>query len=288
MSMHFVRSLRASMSLGLLAVVVVGATAMAQDRDRRADRDRDRGRADFRWEKSLPNGSNVHVHDVNGDISVAPSTSGKVEIVGYKHGTGRYADDLKAQVVETRDGIVVCVVWTDSDSECDEDGYHSHGEGGDHWGRASIDLELRVPSDIQVSANSVSGDVDISGARGDVRANSVSGDLHLDHLRATSVSAHSVSGDVDVQVDALSGRGDLTFKTVSGDVTLELPRAFDADVSLSTVSGSLESDFQMTLNGRQSRRRIEAKIGQGGRGLDVSTVSGNVRLKMSRSGESSR
>jgi len=116
-----------------------------------------------------------------------------------------------------------------------------------------------------------------------VHANSVSGDLKLDRLRATSVSAHSVSGDVEVHVEELSGRGDLSFKTVSGDVTIELPRGLDADVSLSTVSGSLESDFQMTLNGRVSRRRIEAKVGQGGRELDVSTVSGDVRLKMSRS-----
>ena len=284
MNMHFVRSLRASVSLGLLAVVVIGTSVKAQDRDNR-DRDRDRGRVDFRWDKSLPNGSSVSVHDVNGDISIAPSTTGRVEIVGYKRGSGRYADDLKAQVVETRDGIVVCVVWVDADNECDEDGYHSHSHGdrGDDWGRASINLELRVPPDVRVSANSVSGDIDIAGARGEVRASSVSGDLRLDHLRATSVSAHSVSGDVEVHVEQLSGRGDLSFKTVSGDVTVELPRGLDADVSLTTVSGTLDSDFQMTLNGRVSRRRIEAKVGQGGRQLDVSTVSGDVRLKMSRS-----
>lgn len=282
MTMQFARGLRAAVSLGVFATIAVAVSAGAQDREPR-ERDRDRGRVDFRWEKALPNGSSVRVNDVNGDISVAPSTSGKVEIVGYKHGTGRSADELKAQVVETRDGIVVCVVWVDGDSECDEDGYHSRGEGGDHWGRASIDLELRVPSDVRITASSVSGDVDITGARGDVRASSVSGDLRLDRLRATSISAHSVSGDVEVHVDELSGRGDLSFKTVSGDVTVELPRGLDADVSLTTVSGSLESDFQLTLNGRVTRRRIEARVGQGGRGLDVTTVSGDVRLKMSRS-----
>ena len=52
----------------VVTAAAVGATATAQDRDRRADRDRDRGRVDFRWEKSLPNGSNVHVHDVNATI----------------------------------------------------------------------------------------------------------------------------------------------------------------------------------------------------------------------------
>jgi putative adhesin len=275
MNLDFSRILRASISFALVALA---ANASAQDRD-----SRDRGRVDFRWDKSLPNGSHVTVHDINGDISITPSTNGRVEIVGIRHGSDRYADDLKAQVVETRDGIVVCVVWRDSDSECDDRGYHSHGEGGDHWNHGSMDLELRVPSDVQVSANSVSGDIGIVGARGDVRANSVSGDVKLDRLRASSVSAHSVSGDIEVHVEELTGRGDLSFKTVSGDVTVELPRGLDADVSLSTVSGSLDSDFQMTLNGRVSRRRIEARVGQGGRGLDVTTVSGDVRLKMSRS-----
>jgi DUF4097 and DUF4098 domain-containing protein YvlB len=112
---------------------------------------------------------------------------------------------------------------------------------------------------------------------------SVSGDVRLDRLRATSVTAHSVSGDIEARIDELTGRGALSFKSVSGDVVLELPRGIDADVSMSTVSGNVESDFQMTLNGRMSRRRIEARIGQGGRELDITTVSGDVRLKTTRS-----
>ena len=38
--------------------------------------------------------------------------------------------------------------------------------------------------------------VSITGATGDVRANSVSGDLKLERLRASSVSASTVSGDI--------------------------------------------------------------------------------------------
>jgi DUF4097 and DUF4098 domain-containing protein YvlB len=92
-----------------------------------------------------------------------------------------------------------------------------------------------------------------------------------------------VSGDLDVGVDAFTGQGDLSFKSVSGDVTLEVPRGFDADVSMSTVSGDINSDFPMTLgNGRMSHRRIEARIGNGGRRLDVSTVSGSLKLRMAK------
>ena len=239
-------------------------------------------RGDFHWEKALPAGNEVSIHNVNGDIKVTPSTSGKVEVVGIKRGSGRYADRVKADVQESSHGISVCVLYDDTDSYCDDSGVHMHGSWGDrNWDRVSMDLEVAVPANVTVSAGSVSGDVSITGAHGDVDASSVSGNIRMDRLNASGVRAHSVSGDVDVRVDALTGRGDFTFKTVSGNVTLDLPRDFGADLSMSTVSGDINSDFPITLgNGRMSRRRMEARIGGGGRRLDVSTVSGDLRLRM--------
>ncbi|MDB4878509.1 MAG: hypothetical protein JWM41_4955 [Gemmatimonadetes bacterium] len=240
-------------------------------------------RGDFRWEKALPAGNEVSIHNVNGDVKVVPSTTGRVEVVGIKHGSGRNIDLIKADVQQTSRGVVICVLYDDSNSSCDDNGYHSRG---DRWGRnndwsnASMNLEVAVPANLIVSASSVSGSVSVTGAQGDVTASSVSGDVRLDRIRATSVSAHSVSGNVDVHVDELTGRGDLSFRTVSGDVTLELPKQLDADISMSTVSGGLDSDYPITLgNGRMSRRRIEARIGNGGRRLDLTTVSGDVRIR---------
>ncbi|HTE45361.1 MAG TPA: hypothetical protein VK636_08980, partial [Gemmatimonadaceae bacterium] len=66
--------------------------------------------------------------------------------------------------------------------------------------------------------------------------------------------------------------------------TLELPRQFDADVSMTTVSGSMDSDYPLTINGNQrmSRRNMDARIGAGGRRLDLATVSGDVKIRMIR------
>jgi hypothetical protein len=274
------KAIRISACVALALAAGAGA-ANAQDRERDA---RDRS-TDFRWERSLSNGSVVRAHNLNGDILVTPSTNGRVEIVGIRHGASRNSD-MKVQVVDTRDGITVCVVWEDADNECDEDGYHSRGRRDDDrdWrSRGSMDLEIRIPADVRIAANSVSGDVSVIGARGEVRANSVSGDIRLERLHASSVVAHTVSGEVMAHIEELTGRGDLSFKSVSGDVTIELPRDINADVSMTTVSGDMQSDFQLTLGGRMSRRRIEARIGQGGRELDVTTVSGDVRLKTARS-----
>jgi hypothetical protein len=259
--------------LALPLLLCVPRLAHSQNRD-----------GDFRWERRLGSGQVVHARNINGDISVTPSSSGRVEIVGVRRGSSRSADRLNAAVTETSDGIIVCIVRVDSDDECDGDGYHHRGNNDrdDDWGNASMNLEIRLPSNVEIDASSVSGNVDVVGAQGDVKAGSVSGDIRMDGLRATSIEARTVSGEITAGVESLSGGGPLSFKTVSGDVKLDLPRSLDADLSMSSVSGQLDSEFQMTLGGRMSRRRIEARIGRGGRALTLTTVSGDVRLKVHR------
>lgn len=246
-------------------------------------RSQNRG-GDFHWERRLGSGQVVHARNINGDISVTPSSSGRVEIVGVRRGSSRSADRLNVAVTETSDGIIACIVRADADDECDGDGYHhhSHNDDNDDWGNASMNLEIRLPSNVEIDASSVSGNVEVVGAQGDVKAGSVSGDIRMDGLRATSIEARTVSGEIIAGVESLTGSGPLSFKSVSGDMKLDLPRSLDADLSMSSVSGQLDSEFQMTLGGRTSRRRIEARIGRGGRELSLTTVSGDVRLKVHR------
>jgi hypothetical protein len=258
-----------------LALSLVCAAALAAQQQQQPD---------FRWEKALAAGSTVALHNLNGDVSVTPSTTGKVEIVGVKRGSRRYFEDVTLEVVETSRGITVCSMFRDADMECDEDGFRSHDRGrrGRDWDDVQIDIEVKLPPNLRVSANSVSGNVSVVGAQGDVRAGSVSGDVRMQRLRATSVRATSVSGDVVVGVDSLGGSGPLTFTSVSGNVTAELPKGIEADVSLRTVSGSLDSDFPLVLSGRTNRHSLEARIGRGGRELEVRTVSGDVRLRQAK------
>jgi hypothetical protein len=257
----------------VLTLLFAPLIAGAQDRD-----------GDLLWERRLSSGQTVHVRNINGNVSVTPSSSGRVEIVGIRRGSGRTASRLTAEVSETSDGLMVCVIRLNSDDECDGRGFHRHDDDDDNWGNASLDLEIRLPSNAAIDAKSVSGNVDVVGAQGDVRAEAVSGDIRLERLRATSIEAHSVSGGISASIESLSGSGPLSFRSVSGDVKLELPRNLDADLSMSSVSGQLDSEFQMTLGGgsRASRRRIEARIGRGGRELNLTTVSGDVRLRMTR------
>ncbi|HYC49780.1 MAG TPA: DUF4097 family beta strand repeat-containing protein [Gemmatimonadaceae bacterium] len=241
--------------------------------------------ADFRWEKALGSGSAVRLHNIAGDVTVSPSTNDRVEVVGIKRGPSRYFADVTLEVVEVTDGIIVCAMYRDADMRCDEDGYRvernrRRGRDDDDYDRVSIDIVVKVPRGLSVSANSVSGNVTVTDANGaSVRGGSVSGNVRMTGLRAASIRGSSVSGDVDVAITALTGDGDLRFTSVSGDVIVDLPPSLDADVSMRSVSGELNSDFPLTLNGRVSRSSLSARIGKGGRELRVTTVSGDVSLR---------
>ncbi len=249
--------------LGLSLLALAGGTAGAQ-------------RSDFQWSKAEAAGTVVSVHNINGDITYLPGSGSTVEVTAVRHGSG---SDAYTVVKEYTGKVVVCVLWHDTDESCDEDGSHMHSHDR-HWGdRGSMDVTVKLPASMVADAGSVSGDIRIDGAYGDVRAATVSGDVRLHDLHATSVHATTVSGDVDAGIRELSGTGPLHFRSVSGDVTVSVPTGLDADFSMSTVSGDLDTDFPLTLNGRMGRRNINARIGKGGREFSVSTVSGDVRLR---------
>jgi hypothetical protein len=253
----------------VVAMLAVAPDALAQERS---------GTGDFRWGKTVPAGQWVRLHNISGDVKVTAVDGDRVDVVGRRSGGASYDDDVRVDVHEGRDGVTFCVVYG-PDSWCDDRGSHSesHGDGRRH--RGSIDFEVRLPRRLKLAANSVSGDVEVSGVGDEVRAASVSGSVRLDGVRAPAVRATSVSGDVDVRVDALTGPGDLRFTSVSGDVSLHLPRSLDADFTMKTVSGELDSDFPLTLQGGMSRRTLSGRIGRGGRELYLTTVSGDVTLR---------
>src|SRR4051794_21995118 len=88
-------------------VAVLAVPALAQNR------------ADFRWEKQLGAGSEVLIHNVSGNVTVVPSTTGKVEVVGIKRGNGNL-ERIRADVQQTSRGVVICVLDDNADSSCDE------------------------------------------------------------------------------------------------------------------------------------------------------------------------
>lgn len=137
-------------------------------------------------------------------------------------------------------------------------------------------LEVVVPANSVVEANSVSGDVKVTGVRGEVNARAVSGDVEVrGAARRTRLS--SVSGDV---VGAQLGE-DVRAKSVSGDVSLD---DVGGEVEAETVSGEIEVRRSPRVR-RMRAQSVSGEIGyDGGIARDgryeFNSHSGEIRLAL--------
>jgi DUF4097 and DUF4098 domain-containing protein YvlB len=202
---------------------------------------------DVRLEIIVPPGARVSAESQNGDVSV--------------RGTG---GDVS---VHTQNGDAVV------------DGAAGHIE----FGTLSGDITAsHLKGD--VAASSVSGDVTLSDVAGDITASSVSGDVKLRGVTSRSVDAQTTGGDVSF-AGAIDPSGRYQLTTHSGDVTLELPEKASAQLTVSTWSGSIDSDFPITLQpgehgiGVATSKRFTFNIGGGDARISAETFSGDVVIR---------
>jgi DUF4097 and DUF4098 domain-containing protein YvlB len=146
---------------------------------------------------------------------------------------------------------------------------------------ASVNFDIRVPRRVEYNFGrlvSVSGNVQVSDVMGNLQVESISGNVDVNGVSGI-VSASAVSGNVNVDLKE-AGSGNMKFSSVSGDVAVRAPANLAADVEMSTISGSLKTDFQLEVHeprygpGRSARGRL----GSGAYSLRITTVSGRVSL----------
>ena len=141
---------------------------------------------------------------------------------------------------------------------------------------AEVDFTIAVPAGASVSVRSGSGDVTVTGVRGELRAETVGGGI-----TATSVGQvrllRTLSGAVSLEN---ADSSDVTVSTLGGAVNIRQLKARSADVR--TVGGDLiitDSDAErviaQSLNGRVE---LAGRLARTGR-YSLQSQSGEVRLR---------
>jgi DUF4097 and DUF4098 domain-containing protein YvlB len=161
---------------------------------------------------------------------------------------------------------------------------------------ASVDYVIAVPADAAVALKSISGDVSVTGVKGEVRAETVSGDVNVS-LTPNVTIAKTISGDVTAQ--NVSTQTTLVLSTISGTVlgTGLKVRALEAGsvsgnvrlvgsdierLEAKCLSGNIEFDAPLTKGGRYEFTSHSGNVritlsGATGFELDADTFSGSVR-----------
>lgn len=126
-----------------------------------------------------------------------------------------------------------------------------------------------------VLAGTKSGDITLSGSFVEVKADSMSGDVELTGT-ADLITCTSMSGDVTVEIETLPS--ELKASSKSGDCCICIPDGQGFTVNLHTVSGDLNTDFELV--GTIGRKSASAVYLDGGnRTYTISSISGDITLE---------
>jgi DUF4097 and DUF4098 domain-containing protein YvlB len=234
---------------------------------------------DFNWHGRIAAGKRLEVKGVNGDVRAVLASGAEAVVNATKHARRSDPEDVKIEVVESEDGITICAVYPTPPRARQE----NTCEAGDHWRSSTdnndvtVDFEVQVPAGVEFNGQTVNGQMSAEGLKGDVRASTVNGSVRV--TTTGLAEASTVNGSVYAQMGRANWSNDLEFSTVNGGITLILPAKLDTDVRATTVNGEIELDYPLTVTGRIGPRRLRGTIGAGGRGLNLSTVNGEIRLR---------
>jgi hypothetical protein len=259
---------------------------------------------DFRWSGRIARGRVIEIAGLLGDVRAEYTSGDQVEVIGRRIGDD--ADRVRIEVVEKADGdVTICTIYPVRERSRrggDDDGHRDtrhNGDGPCNNGRsgnldvdqdeARIDFTVRVPAGVRLAARTVDGDIEAMGLRSPVDAASVSGRVRVSTTE--TARAATVSGDVDATFGETDG-DDMAFASVSGNVVVRLAGDVGARVEAHTLSGDIQSDFDLRMRPSSDEdhgglhieigRQATGTIGRGGPELSLNTVSGNIRLLRNR------
>ena len=129
----------------------------------------------------------------------------------------------------------------------------------------------------RVEAQSVNESVTVVRVTGDLAVQTVNGDVSLDAIKSASVEASTVNGDITYDGTIQDG-GRYELSTHQGDIAITMPANANATVSVNTFNGSFESDYPVTLTGKNQRRKFSFTIGNGSARVDLESFGGDIRL----------
>lgn len=251
-----------------LAVIGVGLVAACNDSTSPGED------SSFQWTGLVAPGNRIEIKGVNGSISANGTAASDVVVSARKTSQRSDVSEVRIEVVQHAQGVTICAVYPDVPGQplntC------LPGDRGSMNVRdndVAVAFDVGVPDGVIFVGRTVNGDVSADDVGGNAFLSTVNGNVRV----STSglAEAVTVNGSVDASIGLADWDRDLGFSSVNGSVAVTIPAGTNAEVRLSTVNGSITSDFPLT---EFSPRNFQGTIGSGGRILAVSTVNGNVAL----------
>lgn len=255
----------------------------------------------------------VTVVNISGDIDISTWDRDEVELTGELGEDSELVFDVSGGnvriEVETEDSsgwgrgpeptdlVVRVPVGADLDISGVSSNIQIDDAGGDTLEAESVSGDVEVTGDVErleltsvsgdvefrgmatrSSVETVSGDIDLEGLSGELEVSLVSGDVSLIGGEFESGRFESVSGSLELDL-GVSRNGRLSVETMSGDAILGLPSGQEGEFRAQTFSGDIRSEFGKAVRDRTGPgQRLEHVEGDGGAVIRVESFSGDIRI----------
>ena len=208
----------------------------------------------------IPSQAMIKARSVSGDVTLekiggkatSETTSGDVTVMGARNGANAETVSGDVKVSDVENGVYCKTASGNVDAK-------------NITGNADL--------------NCVSGDVTAENIRGDVEADTVSGNVKLMGISdADVVKGKTMSGSTIYYGD-INSNGRYSLEAHSGKVEMTIPSGSAFDLTASTFSGTIKTEFKVMMSGKLSKKKISGSVNGGGADVKLKTFSGNVYLK---------
>ena len=238
----------------------------------------------------------LQISNSSGDVYVTGSSESTLEVTVKK--SAKNHDDLNALSANVASAPVGISITTDYPNHCSS---------------CDVSYEIRVPRGVKVVVDDDSGDVHIKGTDGLIDVSESSGDVRLEddtgamnvsdssgdvrlidvtgsarvksssgEIKASgltkNVDFYAASGDVTAKFSSFNGVDTVRMRTSSGSITLDVPRSFDARITATTDSGSLDSNLKLPIRDHDSGADLSVAVGSGKTTVNLVATSGDISI----------
>jgi DUF4097 and DUF4098 domain-containing protein YvlB len=240
---------------------------------------------------AVAEGTPVYVSNVSGKIDVSLWDKTEVDIAAVKR-TKRDRSELEKVSIEvsTANGLTIKPVYSKGARESASFLSHLFGWGKNSSNHVSVDFTIMLPrAAVLCEAASVSGDISVSGVRGDAAIHTVSGNVRARDIEGM-LELSSTSGNIEVERTALrkvnSVSGDATIRDVRGEMAIH---SVSGDIRVEGAAGAVEAsstsgDINITAYAVRSASSVSGDVCISASSIpgpvELSTISGDIRFRV--------
>lgn len=252
---------------------------------------------------ALPSAGIVSLHNSNGRTRVVGEDRDDIVLSTRKHARAetesaaeQLLDDIRVETARTG-GILDIEVMIPRK-------WNRHG---------NVDIEIRLPREVEVRVSSSNGKLCLHGMRcgvrarssnGSVRIEDVVGDIEINTANAKvscdctsgrmiarssngkielsnhsgSIDASTSNGLIRASLEQLSREG-VNLATSNGRIVLELPDEPNAEIDIRVDNGVIRSDLVLGCTAEDESGRLRGRIGRGGCPIKLRTSNGTISLR---------